>query len=121
MAIRGLPNAYVNMETASEGLGINIIPTNQSMGENIEIFNLSELYKHHTDHAAELLLKSKIYGAKPYREFIKKLFRRKNIQLEDHEIDRIIIGNYPLPNDFGKRPLAKLYHDIALELGLITE
>ena len=37
----------------------------------------------------------------------------------DGEIDRILIGNYPLSEDYGKRPLAKLYHDIAKELGVI--
>ena len=34
-------------------------------------------------------------------------------------VDSIIVGNYVRETDFCKRPLAKMMHDIAKELGLI--
>lgn len=109
----------INMQSASKGLAIHMVPTTSQMKKNIEVFNLEPLYSQHTDHAAELLLKSRINDTRPYRSFLKKRFKDNGIILTDDEIDRILIGNYPLSEDYGKRPLAKLYHDIAKELGLI--
>lgn len=111
----------VNMQTASQGLSIKMIPATDSMRKNIEVFNLEPLYNHHTDHAAELLLKSRINNSKPYRSFLKNRFKQNGIELTDAELNRILIGNYTEQKDYGKRPLAKLYHDIALELGLIKQ
>ena len=117
-----ITSQVTNMETASNGLNINIdIKAKNEMINNVDVFNLRELYSHHIDHAAELYLKSIMYGTNPYREFVQNQLKKANITLTDDEIERVIWGNYSLPEDFGKRPLAKLYHDIGLELKLSSK
>jgi len=42
------------------------------------------------------------------------------LNFSSSKIDRLIIGNYSELNELHKRPLSKLYRDIAIELGLIS-
>lgn len=111
----------MNLSNAAKGLGIHITAKNKGMWKNNEVFNLEELYGQHIDHAAELLVKSRIKSTDVYRKFLKSRFKTSVIELTDDEIDRFLIGNYVKEEDYGKRPLSKMYHDIALELGLIQK
>ena len=85
--------------------------------KNLKTFHIEALYKTHIDHIAELILKSEIKYPKPYREMLYD--KLKPLNLTDEEIDRVIVGNYVEEKDFHKRPLAKLYYDIAKDLHLI--
>jgi hypothetical protein len=60
----------------------------------------------------ELVYKSKVYNT-TYRENLKKF------DIDDHTIDRFIVGNYTLKDDVYKRPLSKMMTDIATDLDLI--
>jgi len=85
---------------------------------HLDVFKLDKLYKKHTDHVLELVFKSQLIYSKNYRKYLKSYDKLK---FSDHEIDRMIIGNYSTQDDIHKRPLAKLYQDIAEELGLISK
>jgi hypothetical protein len=74
------------------------------------------LYEKHEDHVLELIYKSQIQYSEKYREHLTKFPR---LNLSDSEIDRMIIGNFAELDELHKRPLSKLYRDIAIELGLI--
>jgi hypothetical protein len=50
---------------------------------------------------------------------MKGLLRKQGITLTDDDIKRVIVGNYVKEVDLGKRPLSKMMHDVATELGLI--
>jgi hypothetical protein len=84
---------------------------------NADLFKLNELYLKHEDHVLELIVKSEFEYSKEYR---KKLQDFDKYALSPEEIDRMIIGNYNRADDLQKRPLSKLYRDIAIELGLIS-
>lgn len=84
--------------------------------ENTKLFKLDELYEKHEDHVLELIYKSKIQYSEKYREYLTNF---KGLHFSKSEIDRMIIGNYSELDELHKRPLSKLYRDIAIELGLI--
>lgn len=85
--------------------------------EHVAIFKLDGLYARHTDHVAELVLKASLKYSAKYRAYLKIGY--KHMSLSDHEINRMIIGNYTPKTELHKRPLSKLYLDIANDLGLI--
>lgn len=101
-----------------EGSGKIRISLAEKIDGNTEIFRLSELYEKHEDHVLELIIKSQINYGKPHRDYLKSY---RGLNITDREIDRMLIGNYTRLEDLHKRPLAKLYRDIALELKLIKE
>lgn len=80
-----------------------------------DIINISKLYESHTDMVAELIWKAEVY-TKEYQKELEDILGVKDLHTE---INRFITGNYTDEKDFHKRPLSKLTHDIAQELGLI--
>jgi hypothetical protein len=85
-----------------------------------KLFKLNELYEKHNDHVEELILKSEIKYPHSHRKIIKAMFDKSNSNLK-HNIDfqRFLLGNYVSDDELHKRPLAKLYKEIAIQLGLI--
>lgn len=113
-------NANVtSLEKLASGLSLKLIAKRPEMKKNIDSFNLERLYQHHTDYAAELYFKWLVKATDIYRTSLKGILRKKGIMLTDDDVKRIIVGNYVNDTDFGKRPLAKMMHDVAYELGLI--
>lgn len=80
------------------------------------VFKLDQLYQQHSDHVLELIIKSKVAYSSKYRTY---LHSYKGLKFNDAEIDRMILGNYSKEDEIQKRPLAKMYQDIGIELGLI--
>jgi hypothetical protein len=80
-----------------------------------ETFNFSDIHQEYKDVIEEIYWKKYVYN--PSR--IKELESIKELDLQPEEINRFILGNYTEEKDFLKRPLAKLTHDIAKELGLL--
>lgn len=76
---------------------------------NIEVFGLKERYNQIKDYAEEIVFKALTYND-GYYESILQTFDQ--MLLTKSEMDRIIFGNYVSPEDFHKRPLSKLTHDI---------
>lgn len=115
-----IKNANVtSLNTLADGLSLKLIANNPNMKKNVEILNLNNLYQHHTDYAAELYFKWLVKATQVYRNSLKGILRRQGIKLSDDDIKRIIVGNYVKEQDYSKRPLSKMMHDIAKDLGLI--
>lgn len=108
-----------SLEKMEEGLSLKIIALKADMKSNIDVLNLEDLYQHHTDYAAELYFKSLVKATCIYRTSLKGILRRNGVVLTDDDIKRIIVGNYVKEKDYGKRPVAKMMHDVAEELELI--
>lgn len=85
---------------------------------NLKMFKLQELYDKHKDHVVEMIILSKAKYVENYREYLRQ-YKKKGLKFSDNEIDRMIMGNYVSEQELQKRPLAKLYHDIGKQLGLI--
>lgn len=90
----------------------------KKINSNADLFKLEKLYQKHEDHVLELIVKSKLDYTEKYRDYLKSY---EGLNFSNAEIDRMIIGNYTSLDELHKRPLSKLYRDIALELGLIIE
>ncbi len=111
--IKNIQNYYSNKPDA---ISVKLI-TSERLAKNNEVFHLRALYATHDDHAMELIYKSQIKYPIAYRKFLQNAFG--GLTFTNGEIDRLITGNYINKEEFHKRPLSKLYHDIAKELGLI--
>lgn len=88
-----------------------------SIAGHLTVFKLDKLYAQHSDHVLELIIKSKVAYSGQYRKFLHDTFT--GFTFSDHEIDRMVLGNYSQVEEIHKRPLAKLYQDIGRQLGLI--
>lgn len=86
-----------------------VISNNEQCCSNINVFSLPDLYNQHKDYAQEIVFRAVAYES-PYLKAIEKEFGK--FDLSESEIERIIWGNYINPDEFGKRPLSKLTHDI---------
>lgn len=82
------------------------------------VFHIRELYKKHNDHIEELLYKRKYVYTDEYLQTLRKL---THSALNRTDVDRFIVGAYVKKDDYHKRPLSKLYAEIAKEIGLIED
>lgn len=79
--------------------------------EHIQMFHLQEAYEIHSEEAEELMEKKMAYNTSQLEEILDLLDKNgKIITMEKLKED--IFGKYMDNNEFGKRPLAKFYHDI---------
>ena len=84
---------------------------------NLDDFELKDLYQNHKDIVLELIQKEAIYNESYLDELLTQyegtLFKNRE------DLQRLISGGYVSDNELGKRPLSKLIKDISQELGLI--
>lgn len=112
-----LVNLKTNNKTGDTSLfpekpTINIEPSNT----NTQVLCLEELYKQHSDYAKELLDKIQAYNGALYHALIESF---QSIGHTPEEIDRLIWGNYIEEENFTKRPLSKMTHDILEQFGIM--
>jgi hypothetical protein len=89
---------------------------NAKIRNNISTFKLEEQYSHNKDSVSELIRKQ-IITSGAYLDILMKQY--PDAFQSKEELYRFAFGNYTNEKDFHKRPLSKLTHDIAEELGLI--
>ncbi|ACU60979.1 hypothetical protein [Chitinophaga pinensis] len=89
-----------------------IVGNNLSEG-NINLFKLNSLYYSHRDIIGELWLKAQKYSSGHQGALFTSLGLR---QEEKEKFYRLYFGNYRNEDDFVKRPLSKLTHDIIREM-----
>ncbi len=109
---------HIDLISPLEGKSAVNVKLKKKISGNNNVFKLSKLYRKHEDHALELIVKSELEYSDGYREYLNGF---KGLNFSKAEIDRLLIGNYTDPRELHKRPLSKLYRDIAIELGLIVE
>lgn len=80
------------------------------------MFDIQGIYDSQKDVAEELVYKAKVYTPK-YRQVLLQEFQ--TLLVNQDILGRLIIGNYTLPEDVHKRPMAKFTQDIAKQLKLI--
>lgn len=67
-----------------------------------------------------MIQKAQIKHPLSYRKMLDIQFNIDRVKLPKSLYYRVLIGNYIFDNELHKRPLSKLYRDIALQLGIIT-
>ncbi|MCU0439436.1 MAG: HNH endonuclease [Raineya sp.] len=102
---------------SENGFEIDFTEVKNKLQENFKIFKIEDLYNQHKDIVLELIQKQITYSD----DYIDDLFRRYEGTLFKNREDvlRHIGGSYISEEDFHKRPLSKLTHDMAQELGLL--
>lgn len=108
-----------SLKRCAEGIKVTIDCNTPEMANNIQEFNLKELYDTHTDYAAEIFWKVRMRKQKRYLDAVKSRLYSGGYTLSEDDINRLILGNYTQSKDFKKRPLSKFMNDIAREYGLI--
>jgi hypothetical protein len=83
---------------------------------NMKVFKYNDIAIHHRDVAQEIIRKRAISEDR-YIQILQETFPNANLTLE--EAYRYAYGNFYNEKDFGKRPLAKLTKDIAINVGSI--
>lgn len=88
------------------------LPADQARAEKTrDFFRLSEMYATHEDYAREVLQKSRKYD----RSMLDTLYSSHGTGVfqSKEQLVRMVLGNYPMPIDMHRRPLAKLAKDLA--------
>lgn len=83
---------------------------------NINNMKIKSAYSLNNDYAIEIIKKSIMYN-KAFKEELLQTYN--DLISSEQELNRLIYGNYIDPIDEGKRPLAKLTHDLLKELKVI--
>lgn len=83
-----------------------------------KLFHITSLYEQHVDHIVDLLYKRKFVYNNETLEFLRRLTGKN---LKRSTLDRFIVGAYVEVNNYHKRPLSKLYTEIAKEIELIPK
>ena len=113
---------FPNMEQCANAITI-LVEDNanggSSMQDNIDQFHLQEVYQTHTDFAAEIYYMGKLKLNTKYLYNIRKRLKKLHMGITKDEVDRLILGFYTNPQDFGNRPLSKFRYDIAVDEGVI--
>lgn len=91
----------------------------KSMQDNIDQFHLKELYQMHTDYAAEIYYLGKLKHNSKYLYNTRKRLRKLHMGITKDELDRLFLGFYTNPSEFGNRPLSKFRYDLAVDEGVI--
>lgn len=112
-------SGFANMETCAKAITIEPHP-DEVMKGNVEMFHLEDIYKTHTDYAAEIYYKHILPRPLEYRKYVSEFFSSKGIPLNSEDERRLLLGVYP-PCEFSKRPLSKLRYDLAKKYGLVKE
>ena len=112
---------FPNLEECAKAITILVDDNggNFSMQDNIDQFHLKELYQTHTDYAAEIYYIGKLKLNTKYLYNIRKRLTKLHIGITKDEIDRLLLGFYTNPQDFGNRPLSKFRYDLAVDEGVI--
>lgn len=105
---------------AVDKLKIKINSTDEGFKKDLQALGIEALYQNHIDIVEELNTKQEIYS-KVYKDGLTEILRENGIKLSNSEIDRMIVGNYTVEKDYGKRPLSKMVTDISKEIGLIGD
>lgn len=83
-----------------------------------KLFHITSLYEQHVDHIVDLLYKRKYVYNNETLEFLRRLAGKNFTRAT---LDRFIVGAYVDINNYHKRPLSKLYTEIAKEIKLIPK
>ncbi|KOY87851.1 hypothetical protein AD998_18445 [bacterium 336/3] len=102
---------------SKQGFELDFTEVKNKLQENFTVFEIENLYNQHKDIILELIQKQVTYSD----DYIDDLFKRYEGTLFKNREDvlRHIGGNYVSEENFHKRPLSKLTHDIAEDLGFI--
>lgn len=83
-----------------------------------EIFHIRSLYKKHDDHIVEMLYKRKYVYTDDH---LSSLFEITNGKVSKTVVNQFVVGNFVEKDDYHKRPLSKMYAEIAKEIGLVEK
>lgn len=120
MTITG--HGFPNMERCARAITIYVDDNGNggnSMQDNIDQFHLKELYQMHTDYAAEIYYLGKLKHNSKYLYSTRKRLRKLDMGITKDELERLFLGFYTNPSEFGNRPLAKFRYDLAVDEGVI--
>lgn len=93
-----------------------VIRVTRSLSSNARVFYLKQLYKNHIDYVNDLLMNIEFYDEGYFEEI--KLILKDDVNLSVSDMNRILFGNYTSEEDFNKRPLSKLTHDILKQFSI---
>lgn len=111
------PKSVDYLENSDE---INIIfkYIDDRLKTNIDIMEIENAYKLHSDYVLEIIKKSILYNGSKMEELLSEF---PDLFNSEEEIIRLIFGNYIESKDFNKRPLSRLTRDICSEFGINLE
>ena len=89
----------------------------KKMQNNFSVFNLKEAYAIHNEEIQELVKKHDTYVNSQIEELY-DVVKEGKIEVTREEIKEMIFGHEIRQEQYGKRPLSKLRHDIMKKLGV---
>lgn len=105
-------HGFTDMDTCANAISLKLNFFEPKMENNARVFHLKELYKTHTDYAAEIYFRHCMMGSEAYKEFAMKMTRDCRSAVSSNDWNRMILGYTNNSQDFGKRPISKFCKDL---------
>lgn len=93
------------------------IDTKRKMENNVSVLKLRQAYEIHDEDVRELVIKRDMYIESQIEE-LEDVFQDAGVTVSAKEIKAMIFGTEIRPEEYGRRPLSKLRHDIMKELNI---
>ena len=104
-------DGFTNMDTCAKAISLKVNYYEPKMENNARVFHLEELYKTHTDYAAEIYFRHRMMGSEAYQEFVQKMIGEGSV-MSSNDWNRMILGFTNNPEDLGKKPISKFCKDL---------
>lgn len=105
-------DGFTDMDTCANAISLNVNYYEPKMENNARVFHLEELYKTHTNYAAEIYFRHRMMGSEAYKEFVLKMTRDSGSAMSSDDWNRMIHGFTNKFEDLSKKPISKFYKDI---------
>lgn len=104
-------DGFTNIDTCAKAISLKVNYYEPKMENNARVFHLEELYKTHTDYAAEIYFRHRMMGSEAYQEFVQKMIGEGSV-MSSNDWNRMILGFTNNPEDLGKKPISKFCKDL---------
>lgn len=102
---------FTDMDTCANAISLKVNYNEPNMENNVRVFHLKELYKTHTDYAAEIYFRHRMMGSEAYKEFTRKMIGDGFVN-SSNDWSRIILGFTNNSEDLSKKPISKFCKDL---------
>lgn len=105
-------DGFTDMDTCANAISLKMNYYEPKMENNARVFHLEELYKTHTNYAAEIYFRHRMMGSEAYKEFAMRMTGDSGSGMSSDDWNRMIHGFTNKSEDLSQKPISKFCKDL---------